>query len=82
MFGLFSSTIGTSNETGYDWTQTSLETMGEELLSFHAVAVARPGRILYIEQVKSWSKVIFIFGLTKVHDYVKWLYFISGRWSL
>ena len=69
MFGLFSSTIGTSNETGYDWTQTSLETMGEELLYFHAVAVARPGRILYIEQVKSWSEVILIFGLTQVHDY-------------
>ena len=50
MFGLFESTIGTSLETGYDWSQTSSETMGEEE-SFQVSAVAAPGRILYIEQV-------------------------------
>lgn len=49
MFGLFGSTIGTSLETGYDWAQTSSETMGEEE-SFQTVAFAAPGRILHIEQ--------------------------------
>ena len=52
MFGLFNSTIGTSNETGYDWTQSILETMGTEELGFQSVAIAPPGRTLYIEQVK------------------------------
>ena len=52
MFGLFNSTIGTSNETGYDWTQSILEPMGTEELGFQSVAIAPPGRILNIEQVK------------------------------
>ena len=67
MFGLFGSTIGTSLETGYDWAQTSSETMGEEE-SFQTVAFAAPGRILHIEQVKYRLKVIFILGSTQVQD--------------
>ena len=50
MFSLFEAGIGTSVETGYDWTQTSSETMSEEE-SFQVVAVAPPGRTLYIDQV-------------------------------
>ena len=50
MFSLFEAAIGTSVETGYDWTQTSSETMSEEE-SFQVVAVAPPGRTLYIDQV-------------------------------
>ena len=50
LFGLFEETLGLSVETGYDWTQTSSETM-DEAESFQVDAVAPPGRILYIEQV-------------------------------
>ena len=46
---MFETTIGASIETGYDWTQTSSETMGEEE-SFEVLTTAPAGRTLYIEQ--------------------------------
>ena len=48
---MFETTIGSSLETGYDWTETSSATIGEEE-SFEVLATAPPGRTLYIEQVK------------------------------
>ena len=54
-FNLFSATIGTSLETGYNWTETSSETMGE-LECFEVLATALPGTTLYIEQVMLTTK--------------------------
>ena len=50
MFELFETSIGLSMETGYDWTDTSSETMSE-VEQVEAWGTAPPGRILYIEQV-------------------------------
>ena len=48
---MFSSIIGASVVTGYDWTATSSETMAEEE-SFQETADAQPGEVLNIEQVE------------------------------
>jgi len=48
-FGLFSSSIGASVSTGYDWTQTSTETRHEQV-TVTVSAPAPPGLVLVIEQ--------------------------------